>query len=277
MTYDPRDDAMREIEAALDEFESYHRDQWQARSHDDGDARRTNEARAKALALIRSKLPQPISMSRADDLDEWRRRNADDPGNIAVAVELDQSRTVPGMAFVVTEHDGTVTRFVPEKLPQADAKPIDKPRSLLELHGLGQGIDHRDPGAWGDDDDRFRANEEHERAVEAWAASVRSSHLVEGALYEVQEDEVEEALRLMRARPASDWERRFYALADKVKCRAPSCGDIDCGLGEIDDKLQAAGELLRAAKEALPYVETIHDSEALGEAIAKAERAGIKP
>lgn len=42
---------------------------------------------------------------------------------------------------------------------------------------------------------------EHERAVEAWAASVRLSDLVPGKLYEVEDRKITEALRLMRWQP----------------------------------------------------------------------------
>lgn len=87
--------------------------------------------------------------------------------------------------------------------PQADA---EQRRSLLELHGAGQGLDHRDVGGWGDDDNRQRANAEHEAKVEAWVQQVKclgrtdphkDFYLIEGL-------EINEALRLMRARPTTE-------------------------------------------------------------------------
>lgn len=91
---------------------------------------------------------------------------------------------------------------------------------------------------------------EHERAVEAWrrrAMAMTNKH----RMFLLEKLEIDEALRLMRARPAT-------------------CKD---GL-----QVEAAGELLRAAKEAWPWVYGHpRQSDELWQAIAKAERAGIKP
>ena len=48
------DDDMREIEAALTEFEDCHCDYWMARSYGGGDAGMAKQARTKLLALIRA-------------------------------------------------------------------------------------------------------------------------------------------------------------------------------------------------------------------------------
>ena len=90
---------------------------------------------------------------------------------------------------------------------------------------------------------------EHERAVEAWrdrAGRFRVwSETLKAWFYDI--GTFDEALRLMRARPASG-------------------------------KDEAAGELLRAAVEAWPWVYGHpKQSDELWQAIAKAERAGIKP
>ena len=186
-----------------------------------------------------------------------------------------------------------VLALIRSKLPQPDAKPIDKPRSLLEGHGIGAGIDHRDPCAWGEDDDRFRANEEHDRAVEAWQESFREFTVCVGG-YECSHEQhsrwravLDEALRLMRARPAP---HTFY-------------GGTERSYAELVAKEKAAGELLKLAGELVGAVSEVVPDEPLDElspifqletkrhhweyvvdcrdrmekAIAKAERAGIKP
>jgi hypothetical protein len=186
------DDTMRRIEEALDEFQ----EDWGWSLEQD------KAAKAKYLATIRAALPKPIPISRAEDIEEWRRRNADDPGNIAVAVELDGSCTVPGMAFVVTEHDGTVTRFVPTP-NSAQPSPTSG-----ESPAVSAEVAQKDAGGWGEDDDRHRANDEHERAVEAWeqkATSYRCSSQdppsYDYSQFILDAGEIDEALRLMRWQP----------------------------------------------------------------------------
>lgn len=120
-----------------------------------------------------------------------------------------------------------------------------------------------DAGGWGEDDDRFRQNEEHERAVEAWekrAAMIRGE-INKERHYVIRESDIDEALRLMRARPAP---HTFY-------------GGTERSYAELVAKDEAAGELLRAAKDAWPWVYGHpKQSDELWQAIAKAERAGIK-
>lgn len=91
---DPRDDAMREIEAALDEFADRYREQWMARSYDPGDARRAGEASDKLLALIRSKLPQPDAKHERA-VEAWREKATNTPhqgvGFLLTAMEIEQA------------------------------------------------------------------------------------------------------------------------------------------------------------------------------------------
>lgn len=173
---DPRDDAMRELEAAIGAFG--------ALCHARVDA---SKALADALALIRSKLPQPTYPSQ--------------PGEVGIS-------------------------------------PVDS----------GSGAENTDAGGWGEDDDRHRQNEEHERAVEAWRRDAICDP-TRGGSYALTMGAIDEAMRLMRARPVSG-------------------------------KDEAAGELLRAAQTASMRMSCCHmedDADALDAAIAKAERAGIKP
>lgn len=115
----------------------------------------------------------------------------------ALEVLIDRAAVSRG----VPEQRAVVRALIRAALPQPDAPP-DKPRSLLEGHGIGAGIDHRDPGGWGEDDDKFRANAEHEAAVEAWRKDATSfpDH-DEHDFFHVQRCVIDEALRLMRARP----------------------------------------------------------------------------
>lgn len=108
---------------------------------------------------------------------------------------------------------------------------------------------------------------EHERAVEAWrrrAMAMANKH----RMFLLEKLEIDEALRLMRARP-----QPAPHFADRVKIRSA-----------IDEcrKDEAAGELLRAAKALLDESDIIQcDNPSVVprflDAIAKAERAGIKP
>lgn len=175
---DPRDDAMREIEAALDDYAEACVQEF--RSGVIADVRKAVEAKNVALALIRSKLPQPeAEHERA--VEAWR-------GAMCRAIER------------LTKH----------------------------------------------------ANKRGEEAQ------------FFGELFGPVKEMSDEALRLMRARP-----QPAPHFADRVKIRSA-----------IDEcrKDEAAGELLRAAKEAWPWVYGHpRQSDELWQAIAKAERAGIKP
>lgn len=246
---DPRDDAMREIEAALDHY-------GMACIDEIGDGtpecyERTNAAKGKLLALIRSKLPQPSDV-RVVDPD-----HAPAIGRARFDFDWGGS-SVQALTITATESDGTVTRFVPEKLPKPDEKPADGRRDpgawgeetniigaefrnglwdmrvqITKIPKLPQ--PNADAGGWGEDDDRFHANEavrmdkfawdmdpkpirdlarkmnggetldeEHERAVEAWregATECRLAHEFGEESYEVTGAEIDEALRLMRRQP----------------------------------------------------------------------------
>lgn len=70
------DDDMREIEAALTEFEDCHCDYWMARSYGGGDAGMAKQARTKLLALIRAKLPAADAEHEAK-VEAWERRTRD--------------------------------------------------------------------------------------------------------------------------------------------------------------------------------------------------------
>ncbi len=62
-----------------------------------------------------------------------------------------------------------------------------------------------DAGGWGEDDDRFRANEEHERAVEAWREEAGKFRIWSEPrrqwFYDLDCAAFDEALRLMRWQP----------------------------------------------------------------------------
>lgn len=62
-----------------------------------------------------------------------------------------------------------------------------------------------DAGGWGEDDDRFRANEEHERAVEAWREEAGKFRIWSEPrrqwFYDLDCASFDEALRLMRWQP----------------------------------------------------------------------------
>lgn len=191
------DDAMREIEAALDEYAEACVQEF--RSGVIADVRKAVEAKNVALALIRSKLPQPDAC-------------------------------------------GVTAKTIADGYAQ-----IDRGESI-------------DIDKW-QDELRQKVDAEHERAVEAWRQTMcqEIDALTKvankpgkeakffGILFGPLKDKIDEALRLMRARPASG-------------------------------KDEAAGELLRAAKEAWPWVYGHpKQSDELWQAIAKAERAGIKP
>jgi hypothetical protein len=56
-----------------------------------------------------------------------------------------------------------------------------------------------DAGGWGEDDDRHRANEEHERAVVKWHKEAVSDY--RNGVHHLLNYEIDEALRLMRRQP----------------------------------------------------------------------------
>jgi len=150
---------------------------------------------------------------------------------------------------------------------------------------------------------------EHERAVEAWrdrAGWFRVwSETLKAWLYDIDCETFDEALRLMRARPATCKDglqvQRDKAAAELLRAAdellrdtTPTNRDCFAVCNYVVDDLrnaieaakrarpasgkdEAAGELLRAAKEAWPWVYGHpKQSDELWQAIAKAERAGIK-
>ena len=152
---------------------------------------------------------------------------------------------------------------------------------------------------------------EHERAVEAWRDSSNEFTVCTGG-YECSGEQHArwsavryEALRLMRARPATCKDglqvQRDKAAAELLRAAdellrdtTPTNRDCFAVCNYVVDDLrnaieaakrarpasgkdEAAGELLRAAKEAWPWVYGHpKQSDELWQAIAKAERAGIK-
>lgn len=230
----PRDEAMREIEAALEHYAM-------ACIDEIGDGtpecyERTNAAKGKLLALIRSKLPQP-----------------DEPGlpeKIAQdAFDRQEKADAAWLSEPLTERESASTKIAEKKLV---SWPGD--------------VEQKDAGGWGEDDDRFRANEKHERAVEACDKALMSTPIHGRNLYVVHGDDIDNALRLMRARPAP---HTFY-------------GGTEHSYAELIAKEQAAGELMRAAKALLDESDIIQCDNPdviprFLDAIAKAERAGIKP
>ena len=62
-------------------------------------------------------------------------------------------------------------------------------------------VAQKDAGGWGEDDDRHRANEEHERAVEAWRDEAVRTPKFSSVFYTITQEGLLEALRLMRRQP----------------------------------------------------------------------------
>lgn len=88
------DDDMREIEAALEDFEDFHRELWSARAiavADEGDTKRCREARDRLLALIRAKLDARSVATDAEHeakVQAWRLEATDIANHCGIAREL---------------------------------------------------------------------------------------------------------------------------------------------------------------------------------------------
>lgn len=104
------------------------------------------------------------------------------------------------------------------------------------------------------------ADAEHEAKVEAWldrAHFVNGNYLVSGA-------DIDEALRLMRARPAATVEPHSFTGTDRT-------------YADLVAREKAAGELLRAAKAVIGQLSEKQDYDDMRAAIEAFERAGVKP
>lgn len=89
---------------------------------------------------------------------------------------------------------GKLLALIRQKLPQADDEWLQAP--LTEREKASTELAGKVVVPWTDD-------AEHERAVEAWRKRATTGHLVGNSFYHVVgKDEIDEALRLMRARPA---------------------------------------------------------------------------
>lgn len=189
--------------------------------------------------------------------------------------------------------------LIRSKLPQAaGSQPICRGDFDVDLHNDGRGTvaGLHFTMKWKDNGKvtRFvpeQADAEHEQAVEAWSREMNNANN-EGRpslIDRLRRD----ALRLMRARPATEVEAErdclstqcdyYKADLDAIRAMLPATDGVSTQ-DLVRDYVKAAGELLRAAKAlslgAVPIEEScfvVGDLDGLRAAIEGAERAGVKP
>lgn len=251
------DDKMREIEAALESLIDRA-----------AVGRGVADQRIKVRDLIRAALPKPWS--------------AKGDGTHECVLYYDGSGRADGCTFTMTDKDGKVTRFAPVQEPTNPVTVSSSCECSLRTRLVGDGCDKCNP---------VQADAEHEAKVEAWRYQATECRLAResGELsYEVTGEEIDEALRLMRARPTTQSEAVRTALrwaAELIRgMQTETVAEVDglrIGMNMVAAKIaEATTEAGPSAVDALRHLQQIiykRTPEQLDDEIGAMIEAAAKP